>query len=949
MKYELQRLGATGFQDVVAALAVKALGAHVRPMGIGRDGGRDLLSEGVLLWTPDAHYDQGEKWDGTTVFQVKHKLNLEGTRKDPATLWQAIKAELEAWASPHSGRGNVPHYVVFATNIPLTPAPGSGGFDTINRNIADFIDSFDNAHAEDHLDEGPEKTRAREERLARRNRMRRLREWRLWDGYQLEALLHAHDGVRRAFDGFLTVGDVLADLSDLSPSLSEAEIGPALREHARWALLAERRVYFNDAGGEAKGVPVESVVIDLPVLIDDGRQTKRVVRYVLERGDHVLKPSATVLDKPRHMVVTGAPGNGKSTIAKFLTHAYRAAFVGEDDDLGDDFAKTVHDTRRAVARMGGAGPSNRRWPVNVDLAKLATAQGTDGEYRLVNWIAERLTRQAVSKNVSRAGLWKWLQVWPSFVVLDGLDEVTEPAVRQTLIASIEAFVADAEANDCDMLVLVTTRPTGYSDELPPSVFERINLADLDIEDALQYGRLVTGLRVPNDPVRRAGIVALLEEAAKQESLRHLLRTPLQTLIMSIIAEQSGRFSPSRFELFWGYYTTIEQREKNKTLGYSALLRDQAQLVLDLHLRVGLLLQSRAETTTGAEAILPVEDLREIAFNLLVDSRYEPLGKDKRLLDQILKAATQRLVLLTPQPGGGYGFDVRSLQELMAAYALTTGPLDEAMPRLRLIGASPHWRNTLLFAAGRYFAERQPHQKKAITELVMSLDDGASDRLSAIFPVGPNVALEIVDDGMTSEPTYLYRFVEHALTLLRVPDGIRPDTFARMLMAAAAKSEPVRTMIAGYVRDALGSDFATRRNVGDVQMAITTIGRVLNVAPEVLALASVKRDPAKTLVDEPRPDWDAFWGTLRDYSDSTNAALLEAIGKELVENRGAVSVLRHQSSLDLSAALADRDIAFIVEEALAHVARGCPVLIALMRHNVMPALWRRPVTIAAGAD
>src|SRR5674476_1613706 len=136
-----------------------------------------------------------------------------------------------------------------------------------------------------------------------------------------------------AFDGFLTAGDVIADLSMLSTNLNQQEIGPALKEHARWALLAERGVYFDDAGGESKGVPVEQVAIDLPVLVGDGQTTERVIRYVLDRGDHVLKPTVTTFNKPRHLVVTGAPGNGKSTAAKFLTHAYRAAFVGEDTDL----------------------------------------------------------------------------------------------------------------------------------------------------------------------------------------------------------------------------------------------------------------------------------------------------------------------------------------------------------------------------------------------------------------------------------------------------------------------------------------------------------------------------------------------------------------------------------------------------------------------------------------
>ena len=396
----------------------------------------------------------------------------------------------------------------------------------------------------------------------------------------------------------------------LSTNLNQQEIGPALKEHARWALLAERGVYFDDAGGESKGVPVEQVAIDLPVLVGDGQTTERVIRYVLDRGDHVLKPTVTTFNKPRHLVVTGAPGNGKSTAAKFLTHAYRAAFVGEDTDLGDEHQTTVTNTKGALKTMGRAAPANRRWAVNVDLAKFAIAQATNSDYTLLHWIASHLTHQVASKDVPRWALWKWLQTWPSFIVLDGLDEVTEPSVRKTLIADIEAFVGDAESKDCDLLVVVTTRPTGYADEMQPTMFERINLTDLTIEDALRYGRLVTRVRVPNDETRRNGIIARLEEAARQEALRPLLRTPLQTLIMSIIAESSRRFSPSRFALFWGYYKVIEQREQNKDLGYSTLLRDYAPQVLDLHLRVGLQLQERAETTTGSDAILSPEDLRD---------------------------------------------------------------------------------------------------------------------------------------------------------------------------------------------------------------------------------------------------------------------------------------------------------------------------------------------------
>ena len=192
--------------------------------------------------------------------------------------------------------------------------------------------------------------------------------------------------------------------------------------------------------------------------------------------------------------------------------------------------------------MGRSVPANRRWPLRIDLAKFAVEKATDPDFTLLTFIANSLSKQTSSKPIMKSVLAPWMKVWPSILVLDGLDEVTEPTVRKGLVADVEAFVAEAETNDSDMLVVVTTRPTGYDDELSGTVFERVDLAGLSIHDALKYGRLVTQVRVPDDETRRAGIIGLLEAAAREESLQRLLRTPLQVLIMSIIAESAKRFA-----------------------------------------------------------------------------------------------------------------------------------------------------------------------------------------------------------------------------------------------------------------------------------------------------------------------------------------------------------------------------------------------------------------------
>lgn len=934
MKYDLQRLGPIGFQDLCAALAIRALGASLRPMGSGRDGGRDLMTTDPVRWSVDS------VWTGTTVFQVKHQATAKGA-SDVATLARAIEKELEDWASPDSQRGQVPNQLVFVSNVFLSAVPGTGGFDALTNRITNWLGSLDDTRTEDALD-GEAKKQARAERLARRDRMSHLRHWKILDGNHLVGLLDAHQDVRKAVDGFLQPGDILADLARFSGLLSASELPVALKEHARWALTNERKVYFNEAGADPKGFPLEDVVIDLPVRVSGTIEQQPVIRYVLDHGEHLLRPSLATRAKPRHIVIVGAPGNGKTTVSKFLVHAYRATWVGEDSDLGEEHSKTVKATHACIRDLRQQNPpAHRRWPMRVDLARFADRKATDPDYTLLTFMAETLTRQAPSHQVTKAVLAAWLREWPSVLVLDGLDEVTEPTVRKGLIADVEAFVDVAETDDCDMLVVATTRPTGYSDDLQGEVFHRLDLDDLNLADALRYGKMVTQIRVPDDSARRGGIVSALEAASRSENLQRLLRTPLQVLIMTIIAESAPQFSPNRYSLFYGYYQTIEQRERNKPTPDAALIRDNSALVLDLHRRAGLLLQERAETVTGADSVLDPGTLRDVAWQVLHDAGYKPSDADANLLDKVVTATTNRLVLLAPLPGGGFGFDVRSLQELMAALALTTGDLDEALPRLRRIGASPHWRNTFLFAVGRYFSEPQPHQKEAVTGLVLTIDQDAHERLGAIFPVSQQLAAEMIDDGMAAEPKYLHPLVEQALKALHYPESHPVTTYAQTLMAAAGASDAVRMLVADGLRAALSGPRVARRAA---QQVIDTIGHLSDhdeIAPSVRALKAIKRDPKRTVATEPFADWDSFSQTLELFAEPQNEEVLKDID----------GILRHVASSmtarpgwadDVQIYLSDPTIAQIVEAALEHVAGGTPLLVARLRHDVMPILWRQPV-------
>lgn len=466
MDADLEQLGSTEFQDLAATLAVATFGPALTVMGRGRDGGRDFYYKGPLQW------GAAEQWVGYTVFQVKHKERLSADpAHDTAWIWAEVRKELDAWCKTDKNtRQPLPDQLVFVTNVPLAPYPTSGGHDKIRSNINAYVDGLRDSSRD--ID-----GKARQQREAKLARIAHIKRFEFWDRNQLLTLLNVHQGVRRAFKGLLTPGDVLEAFKAASDHLPMDELEPGLRAHARSMLTSEGLVRFAEAGhAGGPSVQVHEVAIDLPVVAAnaeaDGPTAERepLIGTVLSRGERVLKPSVTQVRGPRHLIVTGDPGNGKTTISRLLTQAYRSAFIGTDANLGAEHQRIMGGTSEALVRLGQRLPHHRRWPIRIDLAEYAVERGSLIEDSMMRWIAMRASMRSNVGAVSPAAMVSWQRQWPWLVVFDGLDEVTEPSVRHTVIDRVVDFVNEAEAQDCDLLAVLTTRPIGYTENnLPHSV------------------------------------------------------------------------------------------------------------------------------------------------------------------------------------------------------------------------------------------------------------------------------------------------------------------------------------------------------------------------------------------------------------------------------------------------------------------------------------------------
>jgi hypothetical protein len=808
--YDLTRLGSRAFEQMVVALCRSELGPGMQVFGDGPDGGREATFNGTIRWastvfgvraagagsaggpavmataaggTTDSVGSAGladstadDVWTGYTVIQSKFKLDPAPRPHDNAVWIQGqIRHEIANWvkAAKDRTRTRLPDYLIFVTNVGLSSVAMTGGIDTVAALVAELLGPGSEA----------EKVNLH------------VRAFKIWHGDQVRLMIDAHQDVRWAFDGLLTVGDVLAALqTGRSAHLGSNNIQDPLREDLVAGLAVDRWIRLGQAGGSGDAkLYLDDVVIDVPATVtasapgkgvglntatlaaegtlsfsvsDSGgsldvrfARTVRAVGHVLARGDTVLSARQSQQDGPPGVVLVGGPGQGKTTLSQLVAQAYRAALL-DDADLAPSTRAQVDATKAALGRLGMRLPRNRRWPVRVDLAKYAEELASGAETSLLRWVSQLVTRRAAVE-VTPARLNSWLGVSPWVVVLDGLDEVPSLDVRIAVYDQVEQFWTKVDDLGADVLMVVTTRPTGYDERLPDDRFEHLHLQQLPPEDSGKFAQRLTAKRFEGDDDMRSEVAARMRAAAADPTTARLMGTPLQVTIMSMIVEKYPTLPPDRYTLFDLYYVTVLEREIAKGIAVSRFLSDYRQHIDRLHERVGLTLQVQSESADSAEAVLAPGELRRLASDYMLQRGFEP-EQAASTANRLVAAALTRLVLLVPRDDG-LGFEIRTLQELMAARAIVEGTDAQAVERLRLLADSPHWRNTWLLAAGKLLVNSDRFES-VLVDLLRSL--GQDIRPHARVSPAPEIAADMLIDGLAQRRPALERGLARTLLTAR---------------------------------------------------------------------------------------------------------------------------------------------------------------------------------------
>ena len=752
--YDLSRLSSRSFEQLVQSLAARLLGPGIVVFGDGPDGGREATFERQVPYP--THVDG---WNGYGVIQAKYRARSGNTQQDGNWAVDQLKEEIRKYTNPDSNLRE-PEYFIFATNVVLTPVLKTGSKD---RAIA-------------VLEELKEQTS--------------LRDFAIWDYDQIRAFLDMYEDVRNSYAAFVTPGDIMSRMiSQLRPSAEH--MYDTLANFLEKELLSDECVNLEQAGHNVdERIPLATVLVDLPTRSEiDGLSLQLLedteleiseselsadreggfIREVLAASSERLDPASLAtpvisnhLDPGLHresrgrFVLIGGPGQGKTTLTQFICQIFRASIISKKPTYSLSLAtKDALSTIQQHCKIEGINHEViPRFPFKLILNDFAIALSPNSTQQ-VNSVLEYLSRQISNRtasNISADDLRRFIAVYPSVIVFDGLDEVPASSNRDQVLDAIKDFWVDASNANADILSIATTRPQGYNEDFSPLHYGHRQLVELSEQLGWHFAQRLVEVRYGTDEDRKLRVLGRLKRAFGETSTVRLMRSPLQITIMTALVDRIGQPPQARWELFNSYYEVIYHREVERSIPASTILRDYRPDIRAIHNQVGLMLQIDSERTGSTDAKLSRD-----RFVSLVEARLSAEGHSGEVLGilakQIVEAASQRLVFLVEVEAEQVGFEIRSLQEFMAAESLMEGRDQYIKARLDEIAPIPSWRNVFLFAAGKCFAERQD-LRETVHAICASLNELDGNELASNYLVGSELAIALLDEGSARrQPKY----------------------------------------------------------------------------------------------------------------------------------------------------------------------------------------------------
>ncbi|XVS67815.1 HEAT repeat domain-containing protein [Actinosynnema sp. CA-299493] len=371
-----------------------------------------------------------------------------------------------------------------------------------------------------------------------------------------------------------------------------------------------------------------------------------VDREVLDRlhRSYQQRPRRSVLGVVAHpssikTVLLGDPGSGKSTLARYLALALAGG----------------------VALPAELEPLRGVVPLVVELrVYISSSQERD----FLDLVAHLYDTEHFG--LPRATVEALLTSGRSLVVFDGLDEVFDPALRETITKRIIGFTGKYP----QAKVIVTSRLVGYQRALLDTAgFAHHKLEDLDRDQIGAFVDRWYGTAFPDDPGEVARMCSrLLSAVDGARAVGDLAGNPLLLTILAIIGRRRELPRDRRAVYQHAVTVLVQHWDIDKHLagirvdeGLSTLVEEDK---LELLRRVARRMQDAPAGLAGNH--IPGTDLTEEFERYLRDDLELPAHRARPVANAMLEQFRHRNFILSRFGAGVYGFVHRAFLEYLAA-------------------------------------------------------------------------------------------------------------------------------------------------------------------------------------------------------------------------------------------------------------------------------------------
>ena len=890
--YQYEQLNDESFQQVSQSLLLKAF-PDLQCFPVGQpDGGRDAIIR---------FFETPRDTTGFILFQVKFARRELNPSEGRAWLLRTLKDELPK-VRRQIGKGA--KRFVLVTNVAGTAHPETGSIDKLQALLDEHIPIPAQAWWRDDLD-------------------RRLDD--AWD-------------LKFVYPALFTGTDFLRLIVESSPGES--------RERRRNAITAFLSDQFNsDREVKFKQAELENDILDLftdvpmvPRTPAEKRQRSahqlaaafrraatpesgdddslRVLHWleIALRGESRfggyfaleetwLGAASLLLDSDFQqaeplVILEGAPGQGKSTIAQYICQVHRMRILSR---------------RQSSAVDPTHLDSSLRLPFKVELRDFATwlsggnPFGTvnDGELQgassksLEGFLSALVRYASGGSAFDVSDLQSILSSSPALIILDGLDEVAEIRQRQRVVEEITSAVARLNALATSLQVVVTSRPTPFinSTVLPSDIFATYSLGSLTRPLITQYADRWLKSRAI-DEAEAKDVRQILDTKLDEPHLRDLARNPMQlAILLSLIHRRGISLPDKRTALYDNYVEIFFDRESEK----APVVKENRDLLIRIHRYLAWVLQADAEVDPESAAAAresatsPSGSIAEQNLKKLLGEFLERDGSDPALVDELFSGMVERVVAIVSRVQGTYEFDVQTLREYFAARHLyETAPYspvgDERRgtisDRWSALSRNFYWLNVARFYAGCY-------SEGELASLIDDLRALSNDEAFRFTSHPQLLTATLLGDWVFSQRP---RAIEGAVDLLLEPRGLR-------MLVAGAGSE-LRHVEDVIVRDPVGRRrlvSACKERVGrnpPTEQMIEVIRSVLRPNAEPEELFDWWIEELRSADQDEVSQWCLIGELLQCWSIVDIDTVRDLLRRKHVPAGSVIAALLHASRMDV---------------------------------------------------